>query len=98
MNRQPGGMVDRVRQMYRGASREEPVSPPASRSADEPPSDEVADLRARLAHLEQLVQGLQDSVHRGSQRQDERMSAIEKRLDPITMAAALSKDARERGL
>jgi uncharacterized protein YlxW (UPF0749 family) len=97
MNRQPGGMMDRVRQMYRGGPREEPESLPSSGRADEP-SDEVADLRTRLAHLEQLVQGLQDSVHRASLRQDERMSAIEKRLDPVTMAAALSKDARDRGL
>lgn len=98
MNRAPGGIMDRVRQMYRSGSHEEAVSRPPSGIAHEPSSDEVAELRARVAHLEQLIQGLQDSVHRGSQRQDERMSAIEKRLDPAILAAALSKDARDRGL
>jgi hypothetical protein len=58
----------------------------------------VAVWEARIAHLEQLVQGLQDSVYRDSQRQDKRIAEIEKRLDPATLAAALSKDARDRGL
>jgi hypothetical protein len=58
----------------------------------------VAEWEARIAHLEQLVQGLQDSVYRDSQRQDRRIAEIEKRLDPAALAAALSKDARERGL
>ena len=61
-------------------------------------SGQVADLRTRLAHLEQLVQGLQDSVHRGSERHEKRMSDMEKRLDPAALAAALDNDARERGL
>jgi hypothetical protein len=98
MSREPGGIVDRVRQMRRGGSREQPVSPPSSGSGQAPPTDGVAELRARVAHLEQLIQGLQDSVHRASERQDERMSAIEKRLDPAMLAAALSQDARDRGL
>jgi len=55
-------------------------------------------LRSRVAHLEQLVQGLQDSVHRGSERQDKRLSEIERQIEPATLAAALSKDARIRGL
>ncbi|HEY1566513.1 MAG TPA: hypothetical protein VGF68_05825 [Solirubrobacteraceae bacterium] len=58
----------------------------------------MAELRNRVAHLEQLVQGLQDSVHRASQRQDDRLSEIERRLDPAVIAAALSQDARDRGL
>jgi hypothetical protein len=60
--------------------------------------DQVAELRARVAHLEQMVQGLQDSVYRESQRQDKRIADIETQVDPATLAAALSKHARERGL
>jgi flagellar motility protein MotE (MotC chaperone) len=87
----------RIRQMQRSVSGSQPTSP-SSASALQPVSDQVAELRNRVAHLEQLVQGLQDSVHRASQRQDDRLSEIEKRLDPAVIAAALSQDARDRGL
>ena len=58
----------------------------------------MGDLRARVAHLEQLVQGLQDSIYRESLRQDTRVTELEARLEPAAVAAALSKNARERGL
>jgi hypothetical protein len=75
----------------------------ASDASSTGPSAEVAasstpELRARVAHLEQLVQGLQDSVYREAQRIDQRLAELEKRADPAALAAALSKDARERGL
>jgi hypothetical protein len=97
MSRQLPATVARIREMYRGGSGGGQASPPASRSGHESP-DDVADLRARVAHLEELVQGLQDSVHRASERQDKRISDIERRLDPTAIAAALSQNARERGL
>jgi hypothetical protein len=97
MSRQPPGIMARIRQMRQTvtAPAGEP-SPPAA--GVEPLAGQVAEIRARLAHLEQLVQGLQDSVHRSSERHDKRMSDIENRLDPAALAAALSKDARERGI
>jgi hypothetical protein len=55
-------------------------------------------LQARIEDLEHMVQGLQDSVYREAQRQERRMTELEARLDPATLAIALSKDARERGL
>ncbi len=58
----------------------------------------VRDLRARIAHLESLLQGLQDAVYRESQRQDKRLTELEARTDPSALAAALSEDARQRGL
>lgn len=97
MSRQPPGIMARIRQMQRSVSGSQPTSP-SSASARQPVSDQVAELRNRVAHLEQLVQGLQDSVHRASQRQDDRLSEIERRLDPAVIAAALSQDARDRGL
>ncbi len=51
-----------------------------------------------MEHLEQLVQGLQDSVHRESSRQEKRISELENRLQPGALAKALSDDARSRGL
>lgn len=98
MSRWPSGILDRLRHEPRDASQDEPASLPSSGSGDERLTEEVAQLRSRIAHLEQLVQGLQDSVHRGSERQDKRLSEIERQIDPATLAAALSKDARIRGL
>lgn len=61
-------------------------------------AERIDELRNQIAHLEQLVQGLQDSVYRESQRTDKRLEEIEARLQPAALAAALSRDARERGL
>ena len=55
-------------------------------------------LEARIAHLEEMVQGLQDSVYREFQRETKRIADLENRLDPTTLAVELSRDARERGL
>ena len=98
MSRRPSGIMARIRQMAPGASENQSASTPSSGSGHAVLPDEVADLQARIAHLEQMVQGLQDSVHRGSERQDRRLSDIEKRLEPAAIAAALSQDARERGI
>jgi hypothetical protein len=55
-------------------------------------------IEERLAHLEALVEGLQDAVHRDSVRHDERISAVERKTEPDALAKALSADARKRGL
>jgi hypothetical protein len=55
-------------------------------------------LEHRIAHLENLVQGLQDSVHRESTRQTDRIAALEAQIRPADLARALSEDARTRGL
>jgi hypothetical protein len=55
-------------------------------------------LEARIKHLEQLVEGLQDAMYRESQRQEKRIEELEARLDPAELSVALSKDARKRGL
>ncbi len=51
-----------------------------------------------MTELEQLVEGLQDSVHRESTRLSARVGELETRVQPAALARALSKDARERGL
>ena len=98
MSRQPPGIMARIRQMRRTVTAPDRAEPSPSAAGAEPLSGQVAEMQARLAHLEQLVQGLQDSVHRSSERQDKRISDVESRLDPAALAAALSKDARERGI
>lgn len=64
--------------------------------AADPAPATLEDLQKRVAHLEQLVQGLQDSVYRETQRQDARMAELETRLDPGALAAALSQEAHDR--
>lgn len=64
--------------------------------AADPAPASLEDLQKRVAHLEQLVQGLQDSVYRETQRQDRRLAEFEARLDPGALAAALDQAARDR--
>jgi uncharacterized coiled-coil protein SlyX len=58
----------------------------------------LIDLERRVSHLEELLEGLQDAVHRDSMRRDEETARIERRTVPSEMARALSEDARKRGL
>jgi hypothetical protein len=55
-------------------------------------------VNERLEHLEALVEGLQDAVHRESLRHDERIAELEHKTQPEELAKALSDDARRRGL
>jgi hypothetical protein len=55
-------------------------------------------LRERVEHLETLVEGLQDSIHRDSIRHEQRMRELERKTEPDALAKALSEDARRRGL
>jgi uncharacterized coiled-coil protein SlyX len=55
-------------------------------------------LEERLSHLEELVEGLQDAVHRDSVRRDDETAQLQRRTAPGEMARALSDDARKRGL
>ena len=88
-------LVARIRQIRRiaGSAGERGGSGGAN-----PEPSRVWALEARVTHLEQLVQGLQDSVHRDVVRQDKRIAALEAQVEPAALSRALRKDARERGL
>jgi hypothetical protein len=51
-----------------------------------------------VSHLEQLLEGLQDSVYRENELHDKRLAELESRVQPGAMGAALADDARKRGL
>jgi vacuolar-type H+-ATPase subunit I/STV1 len=88
------GLIARIRQVRRVASeRDRP-----NRESTDPPADRVEALEARVAHLEQQLDGLQDSVHRESDRHAKLIAALENRTQPGAMGAALAEDARHRGL
>jgi hypothetical protein len=78
---------DRIRKLVRA---------PATLSEDD--RSRLLRVEERLAHLETLVEGLQDSVHRDSVRHEERITAVERKTEPEALAKALSADARRRGL
>jgi hypothetical protein len=60
--------------------------------------EDLRRLTQRLEHVEALVEGLQDQVHRDAVRHEERMAELERKTQPEALAKALSEDARRRGL
>ena len=89
------GLIARIRQIRRVA---DATGERARSGGMQPDPDQVRALEARISHLEQLVQGLQDSVHRDAVRQGKRIAELEARIEPAALSRALSDDARERGL
>lgn len=93
--REREGLIARIRQVRRAAeAADEPEKPPPVNLEQ----DRLRALEARITHLEQLVQGLQDSVHRESSRHARRIAELEARIQPAALGKALSEDARARGL
>jgi hypothetical protein len=93
--REREGLISRIRQL--GRSSNDPDGPPAP-STGGPGQDELRALETRIVHLEHLLHGLQDSVHRETTRLGERIDEVEARIQPAALGKALSDDARERGL
>ena len=52
----------------------------------------------RVAHLETMIEGLQDAVHREITRTNHQIDELRKRTEPGELSRALSEDARHRGL
>jgi hypothetical protein len=88
------GLIARIRQVRRVATtRDRPDSRP-----DDPQPERMQALETRVAQLEQLVEGLQDAVHRESERHAKLIAELQNQVQPGAMGAALAKDARERRL
>lgn len=84
------GLITRIRQVRRlAAAADAPADPEDAR---------LQALEARVAHLERLVEGLQDSVHRESKRHGKLIAELQGLVEPGAMGVALAKDARNRGL
>jgi uncharacterized coiled-coil protein SlyX len=93
--REREGLIARIRQIRRVVSEPDRHARPAASASGQ---DELRALEVRVAHLEQLLEGLQDSVHRESKRLSKRVGELETRVQPAALGKALSEDARERGL
>jgi Tfp pilus assembly protein FimV len=87
------GLIARIRQMRRPTAGGRP-----STDASGPQPDGLLALEARVAHLEHLLEGLQDSVHRESERHAKLIAEIQAQIQPATIGAAIAEDARTRGL
>ena len=88
-------LIARIRHLRRVAAAAE--TRPAAETTQVDPS-RLERLEARMDHLEHLLEGLQDSVHREAERASKRITEMETRIQPSTLNAALDKDARDRGL
>jgi len=93
--REREGLIARIRQIRRTA---EPLATSSRQAAPRDDTTAFEALQTRIEHLEHLVEALQDSVHRDSERYGERLTELEARTQPSALSVALSKDARDRGL
>lgn len=89
--RQREGLVAKVRQIRVAGTTGDDHSP-------ESEAVTLHNLEQRIAHLEQQLRGLQDSVHRENVRHTVQIADLAARMEPAALAVALEKDARERGL
>ncbi len=92
-------LLRRIRQIRRASATDEQQS--SGGGAPQPDAlqaDPLDALSARVAHLEDLLQGLQDSVHRESERHSRMIAELQALVEPQAMGAALAEDARQRGL
>ena len=64
----------------------------------EPQLDRLQALEDRVAHLEKLLEGFQDSVHRETARHAALIAELQAQVEPGAMGAALAQDVRDRGL
>ena len=88
-------LIARIRQIGRASESRDAQKRP---QIVDSPGEELRVLEARLEHLEALMQGLQDSIHRESLRQSSRITELEAQIQPAALGRALSDDARARGL
>jgi uncharacterized coiled-coil protein SlyX len=60
--------------------------------------ERIEALERRMKHLETMIEGLQDAVHREITRTNDQIDLLRRRTEPAELSRALSKDARHRGL
>ncbi len=97
MSREHVGLLRRVSSLMRPVvgPREERAAPAAT---EEPAPQSSDTIEPRLAHLESLVEGLQDAVDRQAHRYEEELDELRQSVQPEELAKSLSEDARRRGL
>jgi uncharacterized coiled-coil protein SlyX len=61
-------------------------------------AERLENLEKRLRHLEAMIEGLQDAVHRESVRQAREIDRLQRKAEPAEIRRALGQDAREHGI
>jgi hypothetical protein len=89
------GMLERLARLR---SRKKAASGADAGGPEAAMSQRLDAVEKRLEHLEAMVEGLQDSVHRESVRQAKKIDELQKSADPAAIRRALERDAREHGL
>jgi uncharacterized coiled-coil protein SlyX len=89
------GLVGRIRQTRRANTAESDAAASGIGATD---LDRIGGLEKRVAHLERLLEGFQDSVYRESERHAKMINELQIQVEPGTMSASLAEDARNRGL
>jgi predicted nucleic acid-binding Zn-ribbon protein len=87
-------LLERVIQQRRHAGAE--VATPGDTDADH--EQRIAALERRLEDLENLLEGLQDSVHRETVRLRKEIQELERNTTPAEIARSLGRHAREHGI
>jgi hypothetical protein len=91
------GLFARVIERRRLEGPPPPDEGPAS-LRDDPQDARIAALEGRLNHLESLVEGLQDAVHRDSARHEREIRDLAEKTGPEQMSRSLAEHNREHGL
>ena len=89
------GLITKIRQLRRVAPARDGRGSGTTGDLDD---GRLRALEERVAHLERLVEGLQDSVHRESERHSKQIAELQAQVEPGAMGAALATDARNRGI
>jgi hypothetical protein len=97
MMREREGLIARIRQVRRLAATRDQADDRVG-DPNDPKPDPIQALEERVMHLERLVEGLQDSVHRESERHSKLIAEIQDQIRPEAIGAALAENARNRGL
>ena len=97
------GLVGRIRQARRATAAEGEAAADAGRRSRRTAGsgtdlERIGGLEQRVAHLERLLEGFQDSVYRESERHAKMITELQLQVEPGTMSASLAEDARNRGL
>jgi uncharacterized coiled-coil protein SlyX len=90
------GIVEPLRRIWHRNEDEHLSESPLGPEADA--DRRIESLERRMSHLEAMVEGLQDAMHRVATQHDEEIEELKRRTEPEEMARALSEDARKRGL
>jgi vacuolar-type H+-ATPase subunit I/STV1 len=93
-------LLERVVQLRRGKAAEAEAEAPADEGVKTEAgyAEQIKALEQRIAHLEAIVEGLQDAFHREAVRRGKQIEGLEAKTEPDEITRALSRDARERGI